>query len=67
MTHDSSLHTLTHLVINNLQKAYITSLDSQAEGLILSALVTAKEVHDRLLHSDNSCADIDPEEYCTAI
>jgi hypothetical protein len=50
-----------------LKKAYVTSLDSPTELHILSALVTAKKVHDQLLPPGCGNADIDPEEYCAAI
>lgn len=67
MTENSNLHTLTHLVINDLQKAYTVSPGVQLEGLILSAMMTVKKVHDQLLSSGCGTADIDPEEYCSAI
>ena len=67
MHQDSNLHILTHVVINDLQKAFISSPGTQIEGLILSAMITAKKVHDQLLQSDCTSADIDPEEYCAAI
>jgi hypothetical protein len=65
MLQDSNLHTLTHVVINDLKKAYITCLDRPAEVFILSAMVTAKKVHDQLITIDSS--DTDPEDYCSAI
>lgn len=67
MAENSNLHTLTHLIISDLQKACTGSPAAQIEGLILSAMVTVKEVHDQLLSSECGTADIDPEEYCTAI
>lgn len=67
MSHDSSLHPLTHVVINDLQKAIITCHDRPTEGLILSAIMTVKKVHDQLLNIDSTTSDLDPEEYCSAI
>lgn len=67
MAENSNLHTLTHLVINDLQKAFSGSPGAQIEGLILSAMVTLKKVHDQLLSYECGSADIDPEEYCAAI
>lgn len=62
-----NLHILTHVVINDLQKAFITCPDIPTERLILSAMVTAKKVHDQLLQIDSSSSDIDPEEFCCAL
>lgn len=67
MAENSNLHNLTHLVINDLQRAFTVSTGAQLEGLILSAMVTVKKVHDQLLSSECGTADIDPEEYCAAI
>lgn len=67
MTQDSNMHALTHMVINDLQRAFKVSPGTQIEELILSAMVTVKKVHDQLLPSDCTSADIDPEEYCAAI
>lgn len=67
MKEDSNLHTLAHLVINDLQKAFTASPGAQIEELILSAMVTVKKVHDQLLPAECTTADIDPEEYCAAI
>jgi hypothetical protein len=67
MRFDSSPHILTHVVINDLQKAFIACHDSSAEELILSAIVTARKVHDLLCQIDYSSSDIDPEEYCAAV
>jgi hypothetical protein len=67
MHQNPNLHTLSHVVINDLKKAYITSLDSPTEKHILSALVTAQIVHDQLLNIDLTTMDLDPEEYCSAV
>ena len=67
MHRNQNLHTLSHVVINDLKKAYITSLDSPTEVHILSALVTAQKVHDQLLNIDLTTMDLDPEEYCSAV
>lgn len=67
MHQDSDLHALTHVVISDLKKAYVTCLDSPAEVLILSAMVTINKVHDHLLKTDCGSSDIDPEDYCSAI
>jgi hypothetical protein len=67
MFQDANLHTLTHVVINDLQKAFKTCHDQPTEGLILSAMVTVKKVHDQLLNIDSTTTDFDPEEYCAAI
>jgi hypothetical protein len=65
---DTSLHTMTHVVINDLQKAFIVCPDRPTEGLILSAIVTIKKVHDILGAVDTVKADdLDPEEYCCAV
>jgi len=67
MHQNPNLHTLCHVVINDLKKAYIASLDNPIEVHILSALVTAKKVHDQLLNIDSTTTDLDPEEYCSAV
>lgn len=46
MAENSNLHALTHLVINDLQRAFTVSTGAQLEGLILSAMVTVNKVHD---------------------
>jgi hypothetical protein len=67
MNQDSSLHTLTHVVITDLQKAFIVCPDRPTEGLILSAILTVKKVHDLLPQPDSCLSDLDPEEYCCAV
>ena len=67
MHQDPNLHTLTHVVINDLKKAVFVCPDSPAEGHILAAIMTARKVHDLLLQADPATSDIDPEEYCCAV
>lgn len=67
MHQDPNLHSLTHVVINDLQKASNICPDRSTEGLIKSAIMAVKSVHDQLLNVDCSSTEIDPEEYCTAI
>jgi hypothetical protein len=67
MSQDANLHSLTHVVINDLLKAFKACHDRSTEGLILSAMVTAKKVHDQLIVSESNTSDFDPEEYCAAI
>jgi hypothetical protein len=62
-----NLHTLTHVVINDLQQAFIACPDRPTEGLILSAIVSVKTVHDLLPQTDSGISNIDPEEYCCAV
>jgi hypothetical protein len=67
MDNYSSLHTMTHVVINDLQKAFLACHDRPTEGHILSAIVTVKQVHDFITHPESAMADVDPEEYCAAV
>lgn len=47
-------------------KAFRNCPDKPTEGLILSAMVSIKEVHDKLMIIDLP-AEFDPEEYCSAV
>ncbi|MBT0666158.1 hypothetical protein KI809_17745 [Geobacter pelophilus] len=67
MQNHSNMHTLTHTIINDLQQAFSACSDHPTEGLILSAIVTVKQVHDLLPQPESAMADLDPEEYCCAI
>ncbi len=67
MQNHTNLHTLTHVVINDLQQAFVACPDRPTEGLILSAIVSVKKVHDLLPEPESAISDIDPEEYCCAV
>lgn len=67
MKESKKIHTLTHHAIDTLQSAYQNVHKEHAEGLILSALVTVKHVHDLINPGEESLEEMDPEEYCAAI
>ncbi|HIJ95896.1 MAG TPA: hypothetical protein HPP94_09205 [Desulfuromonadales bacterium] len=64
MINHEELHKLTHVVIERLDIAFRKHLDHSTEGLILSALVSAKLIHDQFAYN---AYDLDPEEYCAAV
>ena len=63
----NSMHNLTHAAMEQLQSAFLECRHARAEGMILSALVTVKKVHDALLDVTEPPADLDPEELCCAV
>ncbi len=63
----NSLHNLSHSAINDLQSAFQECKYSSAGGLILSAMVKIRDIHNLMPMGDTSCSDIDPEEYCSAV
>ena len=67
MHDEATIHTLTHAAINDLQNAFMACSHRPTEGLILSAIVTVKKVHDLLALPCQAEADLDPEEYCCAV
>jgi hypothetical protein len=67
MQNNPTLHILTHAIVNDLQQAFVACPDRSTEGLILSAIVTVKKVHDLLPSPESAISDIDPEEYCCAV
>ena len=67
MNSAENLHSLTHEVLNDLQQAFQQGDRIRMEGLILSAMVTVKRLHDQLPEVENATADSDPEGYCCAV
>lgn len=63
---NSNLHSMTHNVMDDLLKAVRICHDKSTEGLLLSAITTARMVHDELMNISLT-AESDPEEYCAAI
>lgn len=63
----TSLHTHAHNAIETLQHAFQVCPHRPTDGLILSALVALKQMHDELKRLDNTAADNEPEEYCCAV
>jgi hypothetical protein len=68
--HDDNLQhlqQLTNTAIETLQRAFLESHHAPVEGLILSALVTVKQVQEELgLQKDEVC-EYDPCDYCVAV
>jgi len=67
MNNTEQLHTLTHVALDDLHQAFQQGERLKMEGLILSAMVTVKRLHDQLPGVCNATADLDPEEYCCAV
>ncbi len=63
----NSLRTLTQVALNDLQSAFLECQHAAAEGMILSALVKVKQVHEALLDVKECTSDLEPEEYCCAV
>ncbi|TWJ16852.1 hypothetical protein [Geobacter argillaceus] len=67
MNTPDNLHILTHAVLNDLHQAFQQGERLKMEGLILSAMVTVKRLHDQLPGVCIATADLDSEEYCCAV
>jgi len=61
----ANMHSLTQAAINDLQSAF-QNCNRSDEGLILSALVKVKTLHDMLPCVENCCSDSNPGEYYQA-
>jgi len=59
MHYERSLDELTHVVIDDLQRAYLECQHKPTEGLILSALVKVKLVQDLLVEIRQKTTNID--------
>ena len=64
---DTDLPQLTSTAIETLQQAFVQCSHVPTGGLILSALVKIKQVHDNLNLINQACSEADPSEYCAAI
>ena len=60
-------HSFTQFAMEELQSAYLECTQKPVEGRILSAIVSVKQVHDFLIDTDATYAEIDPEELCFAV
>ncbi|NVN90118.1 MAG: hypothetical protein HXX11_05885 [Desulfuromonadales bacterium] len=60
-----NMHSLTHAALDDLQSAF-QNCSRTDEGLILSALVKVKTLHDLLPCIENSCSDSNPGDYFQA-
>ena len=67
MKNVKNLHELTHAAIEQLQQAFQECQDKSTEGVILSAMVTVKLVHDGVIDLKDASADIEWEEFCCAV
>ena len=67
MQNVNNLRNLTQVALNELQNAFQECHHMGAEGMILSALVKVKQVHEALLELKECRVDLDPEEYCCAV
>ena len=63
----NKLPQLTRATIETLQNAYESCADSPTGGLILSAMVMIKQVHEELATGHHTMPESDPAEYCAAI
>ena len=63
----TTLHSHAHNAIETLQHAFQSCPHRPTDGLILSALVALRQMHDELKNLDSTASDIDPEEYCCAV
>lgn len=63
----TTLHSQTHNAIETLQHAFQSCPHRPTDGLILSALVALRQMHDELKCLDSTTPDMDPEEYCYAV
>jgi hypothetical protein len=67
MNESANIHTLAHHALNTLQSAYQNIQKPHVDGLILSAMVSVRHLHDLINPAQRSIDDVDPEEYCAAI
>ena len=67
MQNVNNMHKLTHAAIEQLQRAFVDCRHAPSEGVLLSALVAVKQVHDALLDLKETCSDLEPEELCCAV
>lgn len=67
MNNVTSLHSHAHTAIENLQNAFQSCPHRQTDGMILSALVALRQLHDELKSLDSTAPDMDPEDYCCAV
>ncbi|RNC70416.1 MAG: hypothetical protein ED859_06315 [Desulfuromonadales bacterium] len=63
----TTLHSRAHNAIETLQNAFQTCPHRQTDGLILSALVALRQMHDELKSLDSTASDNDPEDYCCGV
>jgi hypothetical protein len=63
----NSLLNLTQVALNDLQNAFQECQHAAAEGMILSALVKVKQLHEALIDVKECSSDLEPEEFCCAV
>jgi hypothetical protein len=67
MQNVNNLQKLTNTALEQLQRAFQECRHAPAEGMILSALVTVRQVHDALLDAKEARSDLEYEELCCAV
>lgn len=61
------LHPLTHAALEDLQSAFQECQQSKAEGLILSALVKIKQVHDLVAEMKEPAPEVAYDSFPCAV